>query len=65
MISRSGIIPISYTQDTAGPMARTLTDAVITLNVLKGSDEKDPKTNLGVKYLKRDYTKFDCGLDGN
>ena len=58
MISRSGIIPISYTQDTAGPMARTLTDAVITLNVLKGSDEKDPKTNLGVKYLKRDYTKF-------
>ena len=58
MISRSGIIPISYTQDTAGPMARTLTDAVITLNVLKGTDEKDPKTNLGVKYLNRDYTKF-------
>ena len=58
MISRSGIIPISYTQDTAGPMARTLTDAVITLNVLKGKDEKDPKTNLGVKYLNRDYTKF-------
>ena len=43
MISRSGIIPISYTQDTAGPMARTLTDAVITLNVLKVQMKKIQK----------------------
>ena len=36
LISRTGIIPISFTQDTSGPMARTLSDAVIALNVMKG-----------------------------
>ena len=44
LISRTGIIPISFTQDTSGPMARTLTDAVIALNAMKGEDPLDSKT---------------------
>lgn len=44
LISRSGVIPISSTQDTAGPMTRTVKDAAILLNVLQGVDEKDPVT---------------------
>ena len=42
--SRTGIIPISYTQDTAGPMARTLKDACILLGVVTGIDSSDRKT---------------------
>ncbi|PWV97360.1 amidase [Paenibacillus cellulosilyticus] len=44
LISRSGIIPWSCSQDTAGPMARTVTDAAILLSVLAGKDEDDPAT---------------------
>ncbi|ANF96230.1 amidase [Paenibacillus bovis] len=44
LISRTGIIPITYTQDTAGPMARTVTDAVILLGILAGQDEQDAAT---------------------
>jgi amidase len=44
LISRSGIIPISFTQDTPGPMARTVEDAAICLGVLTGADKKDSKT---------------------
>ena len=58
LISRSGIIPISFTQDTAGPMARTLSDAVIALGTLTGVDLHDTKTlNSEGKALK-DYTPF-------
>ena len=58
LLSREGIIPISYTQDTPGPMSRNLTDAVIALGVMTGIDKNDPKTKLSDgKYLK-DYTKF-------
>ncbi len=58
LISRFGIIPISRTQDTAGPMARTVTDAAILLTTLLGFDRRDGVTmdsriNSGV-----DYTKF-------
>ena len=42
LVSRSGIIPISHTQDTAGPMARTVTDAAILLSAMAGSDPRDP-----------------------
>ena len=42
--SRSGIIPISYTQDTAGPMTRTVEDAAILLGVATGIDVNDKKT---------------------
>src|SRR4029079_11545525 len=44
LVSRAGIIPISHSQDTAGPMARTVTDAAELLAVLSGPDPRDPAT---------------------
>lgn len=44
LISRAGVIPWTYSQDTAGPMARTVTDAAILLGALTGKDESDPAT---------------------
>ena len=44
LLSRSGIIPISHSQDTAGPMARTVREAAILLSVLTGADPQDPAT---------------------
>ncbi|MDJ0645945.1 MAG: amidase [Flavobacteriaceae bacterium] len=58
LVSRSGIIPISFTQDTAGPMARTLTDATICLNALIGIDSTDAKTPASSQHVKEDYTQF-------
>jgi amidase len=55
LISRSGVIPIAHTQDTAGPMARTVADAAILLGVLVGRDKKDAITVDSKKGLK-DYT---------
>ncbi len=60
--SRSGIIPISATQDTAGPMARTVTDAAILLGALTGSDEQDAVTKSSEGKAEKDYTKY---LDAN
>lgn len=57
LISRAGIIPISHTQDTAGPMARTVRDAAILLGFLAGIDPKDPAT-LRDQKLPADYTAF-------
>ncbi|MDQ3374802.1 MAG: amidase [Acidobacteriota bacterium] len=57
LISRSGIIPIAHTQDTAGPMARNVADAVILLGVMVGRDKRDQMTNESKKGEK-DYTKF-------
>ncbi len=58
LISRSGIIPISFTQDTPGPMARTVRDAAICLGAMVGIDSSDSKTlaNEGKTYT--DYTQF-------
>ena len=56
--SRSGIIPISYTQDTAGPMARTVKDAAILLGALTGVDSSDMKTIYSYGKSHSDYTKF-------
>ena len=58
LISRSGIIPISHSQDTAGPMCRTVHDAAILLGVLTGVDEEDKATaeSRGKSYA--DYTQF-------
>ena len=62
LVSRSGIIPIAHTQDTAGPMTRTVTDAAILLNAIAGTDRLDPATAEADKRRAKDYTKF---LDPN
>jgi amidase len=62
LISRSGVIPIAHSQDTAGPMARTVTDAALLLGVLIGTDEKDPVTMANPDPSLTDYTSF---LDPN
>lgn len=56
--SRAGIIPISHTQDTAGPMARTVKDAAIVLGVAAYADPADQVTMLSEGRAHRDYTKF-------
>jgi amidase len=64
--SRSGIIPIAHSQDTAGPMARTVADAAILLGALTGVDEQDPATRHSMKRAFKDYTQFldENGLKG-
>ncbi|MEP7074213.1 MAG: amidase [Acidobacteriota bacterium] len=57
LVSRSGIIPISHSQDTSGPMARTVTDAAIMLSAMAGSDKNDPATADADKRRSKDYTK--------
>jgi len=66
LISRSGIIPISFTQDTPGPMARTVKDAAICLGVMVGVDSSDSKTFSSNGNFFSDYTKFlkEDGLKG-
>jgi amidase len=54
--SRSGIIPISATQDTAGPMTRTVKDAVLLLGALAGIDPDDKATSASEGKSKQDYT---------
>jgi len=56
--SRSGLIPISYSQDTAGPMARTVTDAAVLLGALTGRDPRDPATEASQGNAHTDYTTF-------
>jgi amidase len=58
LISRSGIIPISFTQDTPGPMARNLEDAVVSLGLMTGIDSSDIKTFNSKGKAYRDYTEF-------
>lgn len=58
LVSRSGVIPISFTQDTPGPMARTVRDAAICLGALTGVDPEDEKTLAGDGKFLTDYTPF-------
>ena len=58
LVSRNGIIPISSTQDTAGPMARTVRDAAILLGVMAGVDANDAVTGESKDKAQKDYTKF-------
>lgn len=58
LVSRTGIIPISHNQDTAGPMARTIEDAAIMLTVLVGTDPEDPFSIKNSNETQIDYTKF-------
>lgn len=58
LVSRSGVIPISFTQDTPGPMARTVRDAAICLGAMVGIDPADEKTLASKGKFFRDYTQF-------
>ena len=58
LLSRSGIIPISYTQDTPGPMTRNVRDAAIALGLMTGIDSKDSITKESNDKSYKDYTKF-------
>jgi amidase len=66
LVSRAGIIPISHSQDTAGPMCRTLRDAAIVLGALTGMDDADPATTESREHSYTDYTQFlkEDGLRG-
>jgi amidase len=57
LVSRFGIVPIAHSQDTAGPMARTVTDAAILLGVLAGSDAGDAATAPADAKGRRDYSR--------
>src|SRR5688500_12376571 len=57
LVSRAGIIPIAHSQDTAGPMTRTVADAAMILTALTGEDPRDPLTREG-RGKAVDYTKF-------
>ena len=58
LVSRTGIVPISHSQDTAGPMARTVHDAAILLGAMCGADPRDPITGEGNRRAEVDYTAF-------
>src|SRR5581483_11474841 len=62
LVSRAGIVPISHTQDTASPMARSVSDAAILLSALAGVDPNDAATGAAQGHFVGDYTKF---LDPN
>lgn len=66
VLSRNGIVPISHTQDTPGPMARTVTDAAILLGVMTGIDATDQATAASRGRSRNDYREFlrDDGLRG-
>jgi amidase len=62
LLSRSGIIPIAHSQDTPGPMARTVSDAAILLAAMSGVDERDPATRL-TRRGKRGLSNYTKSLD--
>jgi amidase len=63
LVSRSGIIPISHSQDGAGPMCRTLRDAAILLGTLTGVDAEDAATAASAGKAQTDYAQF-CDPNG-
>src|SRR5215471_11345036 len=62
LISRTGVIPISHTQDTAGPMARSVADAALLLGAMTGVDPADAATKGSASHARADYAK---ALDAN
>jgi amidase len=58
LLSRTGIIPIAHSQDTPGPMARTVADAAVLLGAMTGVDAQDPATKGSRKRGATNYTKF-------
>src|SRR6195256_5905843 len=65
LISRDGIVPVSFTQDTIGPMTRNVADTARLLDVMAGYDPNDPVSALSVGNIPRTYTAFlQNGLKG-
>lgn len=66
LVSRAGIIPISHTQDTAGPLCRSVADAAALLSAMAGPDPRDVATGPSARHMQKDYTKFldPAGLRG-
>ena len=66
LCSRSGIVPIAHSQDTAGPMAKSVEDAAVLLGALTGVDPRDPKTRESRGEIPSDYRRFldPSGLQG-
>jgi amidase len=62
LVSRAGIIPIAHSQDTAGPMSRSVADAAALLTAIAGVDPRDPATADAQGHVAKDYTAF---LDPN
>jgi amidase len=62
LVSRSGVVPISAQQDTAGPITRSVTDAAVVLSAIQGVDSRDPATADARPYVRRDYVS---ALDRN
>ena len=58
LVSRAGIIPLSHSQDTAGPMARSVEDAALLLSAMVGPDPADTTTAASSVHLRADYTEF-------
>jgi len=58
LVSRAGIIPIAHSQDTAGPMCRTVADAATLLGALSAADPDDSATKARPEKLRSDYTQF-------
>lgn len=58
LVSRAGIVPIAHSQDTAGPMARSVADAAALLSALAGEDPRDPATADARGRIEPDYTRF-------
>lgn len=58
LTSRTGVVPVSHTQDTIGPMARTVADAAALLGGMVGVDERDPATAASAGRFHADYTQF-------
>jgi amidase len=57
LVSRAGLVPLSPSQDTAGPMARNIADAATVLSAIAGSDPRDPATAEADRHAK-DYRRF-------